>query len=185
MIDRSGNVTQFGAFNEILWHAGASSWKGLIGMNSRSIGIELTNLGGSSENKKGFVFLKHKNEQNSRYWQSYTEEQLSVLKAVSECLVKQYKIIDILGHDDIAPGRKSDPGPAFPWSLLKDSRPVMRTTASVNFRTGPGMNFLVIQVIPRGTSVFVDLSEGNNNSEFQKVEFNGKIGYVSKKYLSL
>lgn len=182
LIDRLGNIYQFGLFTEILWHAGTSQWKAanIIGMNSHSIGIELTNLGRTVQ-RPDSVLLKHKNEDKAVYWQSYTDIQMEVLKSVCDVLTKEYKLIEFLGHDDIAPGRKSDPGPAFDWSLLKDVEvlPTFKTNTSLNLRSGPGTNYKVILTLKEG-AVVKELSRSNGWSE---IEVNNKKGFVSNKYL--
>lgn len=96
-IARDGKVVQLVPFNIKAWHAGASSWKGLTGLNSYSIGIELQN--DSAED--------------------YTVKQLEVAAEISKSIVSKYSLKDIVGHSDIAPGRKIDPGPKFPMQLFK------------------------------------------------------------------
>jgi len=96
-ISRDGVVTQLVPFNIKAWHAGVSTWKGLTGLNSYSIGIELQNSGS----------------------QEYTEVQIKKAIEVCEALVKHYPIKEIIGHNDIAPNRKADPGKQFPWAKFK------------------------------------------------------------------
>lgn len=96
-ISREGVITQLAPFTTKCWHAGKSSWKGYVGLNSYSIGIELQNDG----------------------IQEYTEIQLAKAEAVCRALVKKYRIKEIVGHSDIAPGRKADPGKHFPIERFK------------------------------------------------------------------
>jgi len=98
-IGRDGSVVQLVKFNVKAWHAGASSWEGLTGLNSYSIGIELQNDS----------------------TQDYTPIQLEVSGNIAKALVNKYALKDILGHSDIAPGRKVDPGPKFPMALFKSA----------------------------------------------------------------
>ena len=86
----------------IAWHAGKSSWKNFNSLNKHSIGIEITNPGHSFKYKK------------------FSKPQLKSLVKLSKLLIKKYKIDakNILGHSDIAPDRKKDPGEKFPWKLL-------------------------------------------------------------------
>ena len=84
------------------WHAGASSWKNFKSLNKNSIGIEISNPGHNSNYKK------------------FSKKQIQSIKKLSKFLIKKYKINqkNILGHSDIAPNRKKDPGEKFPWKYL-------------------------------------------------------------------
>jgi N-acetylmuramoyl-L-alanine amidase len=84
------------------WHAGISSWKNHNSLNANSIGIEISNPG----HKFGYV--------------DFTKKQIKSLIKLSKFLIHKYKIKknNILGHSDIAPDRKTDPGEKFPWELL-------------------------------------------------------------------
>ena len=86
------------------WHAGISKWKGLDNLNFSSIGIEIVNLG----NGTGGVF------------QPYPDYQIKKVGELSRDIVTRYNIspFNVVGHADIAPGRKPDPGPLFPWKKL-------------------------------------------------------------------
>ncbi|NGM87402.1 N-acetylmuramoyl-L-alanine amidase [Parapusillimonas sp. SGNA-6] len=85
------------------WHAGLSEWYGRTDMNSASIGIEIVNHG----NEKG-------------EWEAYTPAQIDTLVALLKDISARHQIkpANIVGHSDIAPQRKIDPGPAFPWQEL-------------------------------------------------------------------
>ncbi len=84
------------------WHAGKSSWKNYKSLNQYSIGIEINNPGHQFNYKK------------------YSSKQINSILSLSKFLVKKYKIKkeNILGHSDIAPNRKKDPGEKFPWKYL-------------------------------------------------------------------
>ncbi len=100
-IERSGAVTQFVPFNRRAWHAGVSSWKGQFGCNDFSIGIEL----------EGTDTIP------------YTSDQYTSLAKITRLLMKAYPKItpeNITGHEHIASGRKTDPGPAFDWKRYCD-----------------------------------------------------------------
>lgn len=102
LIERSGQLTQFVPFNMRAWHAGQSKYQGRVACNDFSIGIELEGTD----------------------TQAYTDNQYSVLNAVITNLKMAYPHLsknNIAGHSDIAPGRKTDPGPAFDWSRLHSS----------------------------------------------------------------
>ena len=84
------------------WHAGVSSWKNFKSLNKYSIGIEISNSGHDYNYKK------------------FSKKQIQSLKKLSQFLIKKYKINkkNILGHSDIAPTRKKDPGEKFPWKYF-------------------------------------------------------------------
>ena len=86
------------------WHAGVSSWKNFKSLNKNSIGIEISNPGHNSSYKK------------------FSKKQIQSIRKLSKFLIKKYKINpkNILGHSDIAPIRKKDPGEKFPWKYLSE-----------------------------------------------------------------
>ena len=131
VIGRDGRIVQMVPFNQRAWHAGKSQWGAIVGLNSYSIGIELVNAGklvkkqGSFINWAGHIIpddevieATHKNETAPAFWHEYSKPQIDAAIAVSKALVPEYSILEILGHDDIAPKRKSDPGPAFPTTAF-------------------------------------------------------------------
>ena len=87
------------------WHAGRSKWKKIKSLNKYSIGIEIQNQG-------------HENG-----YEKYSLKQINSLKKLLKVLIKDYKIkpMNVLGHSDIAPERKKDPGEKFPWKNLAKS----------------------------------------------------------------
>ncbi|KPW88040.1 MULTISPECIES: N-acetylmuramoyl-L-alanine amidase [Pseudomonas syringae group] len=89
------------------WHAGESEWEGRTWLNSSSIGIEIVNPG-------------FKDTPAGRLWYPYTEAQIQSITVLLKDIVKRNKIDPkhIIGHSDIAPTRKQDPGPLFPWKRL-------------------------------------------------------------------
>ena len=101
-IKRNGQIIQMVPDLYIAWHAGISFWKKDKSLNYKSIGIELSNPG-------------HKNN-----YQNFPEKQIQSLIYISKYLKKKYNINkkNVLGHSDIAPLRKIDPGEKFPWKLL-------------------------------------------------------------------
>lgn len=102
LIDRNGAITQFVPFNKRAWHAGASCFGERDNCNDFSIGIELE---GTDD-------------------QLYSDAQYAQLAAVTQALMAHYPGISgdtITGHSDIAPGRKTDPGPAFDWTRFRSS----------------------------------------------------------------
>ena len=124
VIDRDGSIIQCRPFNVTCGHAGVSQWKGFKGLNSCSIGIELANAGddvplASKWSKFPPVIARHKNGGEVVGWEVYPPAQLAACEEVAKALVARYKLDDVVGHDDIAPDRKVDPGPAFPMAALR------------------------------------------------------------------
>ena len=101
-IERKGTIYQMVDDNKIAWHAGKSKWKNISSLNRYSIGIEI-------QNKGHFI-----------NYQSFPKKQIFSLIKLIKLLMKKYKIKkeNVLGHSDIAPLRKLDPGEKFPWNTL-------------------------------------------------------------------
>ncbi|MEK7360529.1 MAG: 1,6-anhydro-N-acetylmuramyl-L-alanine amidase AmpD [Pseudomonadota bacterium] len=99
LIRRSGELLQFVPCTKRAWHAGASAWCGRSRCNDFSIGIELE---GADD-------------------VPYSEAQYRVLAELTRALQSAYPIADIAGHCDVAPGRKTDPGPSFDWPRFRSS----------------------------------------------------------------
>ncbi len=128
VIDRDGTLYQCRPCNVTCGHAGVSRWthdgRTFAGLNSCTIGIEFAN-GGDSTNliRKWSKLLplvaRHKNGGTAKEWERYTPEQIATGKQLAAVLVKRYNLDAILGHDDIAPDRKVDPGPAFPMAEIR------------------------------------------------------------------
>jgi len=169
VVGKEGEIYQLVPFDTISWHAGKSSYKGRSGFNKYSIGIELDNAGpltksgtqymtwfGESRQAEEVIEAKQRNEASPRFWERYTKAQIEAVEQVCEVLAEKYPAIDsILGHEEIAPGRKLDPGPAFPLDKLRnvlmfDDRTVEDNDEypfegevipdSLNIREAPGMN---------------------------------------------
>jgi len=183
VIGRDGSVTQLVPFNRVAWHAGVSSWGGLDGMNSYSLGIELDNAGrltchgeqwrswfGDDYGSVDVIQAVHKHESALCGWHGYTAQQIDSTLRVAALLMDRYTLLDVLGHEDIAPHRKCDPGPAFPMDSFRSrllgridcSPPVYTTTTSLNIRSGPGTPFqqLTESPLPKGTTVRLISAEG-------------------------
>jgi N-acetylmuramoyl-L-alanine amidase len=133
VVGRDGTITQLIPFDTVAWHAGRSSYQGRVGYNKYSIGIEIDNAGRLSKSGSKFaawfgrkydaddvVKAVHRNESKAEYWHAYSEEQITAVGEICQALIKNYPIDTILGHEEIAPKRKSDPGPAFPLDKLRD-----------------------------------------------------------------
>ena len=102
LIKKSGEIVIFVPDLYVAWHAGVSSWKKYNFLNQNSIGIEISNPGHQFGYKK------------------FSRKQINSLIKLSKFLIKKYKINkkNILGHSDVAPLRKKDPGEKFPWEYL-------------------------------------------------------------------
>ena len=104
-ITSSGKLIQMVPDLYIAWHAGQSSWRNKKSLNASSIGIEISNPGHEYEYK------------------SFNKNQIKCLLKISKLLIKKYNIYkkNILGHSDVAPLRKLDPGEKFPWKFLAEN----------------------------------------------------------------
>lgn len=189
VIDMTGQITQLVPFNRRANHAGSSTWNGTDNMNFHAIGIELVNPGFvqalsngtyrrliSPNNYKVYpatvvtrlLAMRHKNkltgtDANASYWFKYPKAQLEALYSLSKVLADHYQLVQVLGHDDIAPVRKTDPGPAFSWEAFKTAvfghsnnvGSIFTINASdfANFRTEPSTNSVVIKKLARGYEV--------------------------------
>jgi N-acetylmuramoyl-L-alanine amidase len=102
LVQKNGHVLQLVPEERRAWHAGLSLWGGVSDINSRSIGIEIANGG----HPAGLP--------------DYSEEQIDSLTALCLAILQRHAIprYRVLGHSDVAPGRKLDPGERFPWARL-------------------------------------------------------------------
>jgi AmpD protein len=103
LIRRDGELIQFVPCASRAWHAGASGWRGRERCNDFSVGVELEGVDD----------------------QPYAGAQYSSLSRLFLLLRARYPIVDVVGHADIAPGRKTDPGPAFDWARFRDALTVV------------------------------------------------------------
>ena len=102
LINRGGKIFKIVKDKYVAWHAGKSKWRKYKNLNKNSIGVELVNKG------------------HSYGYQNFSKKQINALIKLSKTLKKKYKIKSnsVLGHSDIAPLRKIDPGEKFPWKDL-------------------------------------------------------------------
>ena len=105
-IKNNGDIVTLVPDLYIAWHAGKSLWRNYKSLNKNSIGIEINNPGHQHKYKK------------------FSNKQISSLLRLSKFLIKKYKINskNILGHSDIAPDRKKDPGEKFPWKYFSKNK---------------------------------------------------------------
>jgi AmpD protein len=97
LIRRDGELIQFVPCNRRAWHAGQSEWQGRGRCNDYSIGVEME---GADD-------------------RPFTAAQYAVLADLAKGLKQAYPIRDVVGHSDVAPGRKTDPGPQFDWDRFR------------------------------------------------------------------
>ena len=215
VVGRNGSVSQLVPFDTVAWHAGRSTYEGRSGYNKFSIGIEIDNAGPLTKRGNGYAawFGKiypadevigaiHPNESQSKFWQCYTEEQIEKVYEICNLLCDTYEMKNILGHEEISPGRKTDPGPAFPLEQLRrhilihdrdeegpEEFELLDTTSNygivtankLNIRSGPGTHMdKAGSPLEKGDKVEI---VGENDGWY---EVNVKTkGWVSKDYISV
>lgn len=105
VIEENGDIYQLVDDIHRAWHAGVSEWGGETDINSASLGIELVHPG------------------HEWGYRDFMEPQIEALIGLCKALVSQYNIPleRVLGHEDVAPGRKQDPGELFPWERLRSA----------------------------------------------------------------
>lgn len=108
-VRRDGRIVQFVACDRRAWHAGRSQWCGRDNCNDYSVGIELE--GADS--------------------QPFAAAQYAALWSLIDALRRRYPIAAIAGHSDVAPGRKTDPGPHFDWAAVRARYPTLTLPAEV------------------------------------------------------
>ena len=188
VVDRDGAVVQLVELDTVAWHAGVSRHLSRSGLNKFSIGIEIVNAGrlnrtaagefltwfGARVDPKEALQLAHRNESAPSWWHAYTEEQIESVFELTRKLVAGLPIRHILGHEEIAPGRKTDPGPAFPLDQMRarvlgtqrdvddEGDDLVQPTTGVvaatllNTRTGPSIISPTASVpLRRGTAVTI------------------------------
>lgn len=219
VVSREAEVVQMADLNVITWHAGRSGYvfpdhtKNTF--NKHSIGIEISNDGYLT--KKGdkyynafnqevasefVVEAQHRNSDrvSIKYWHTYTDVQIKKVYEICEALIKEYPTIKyILGHEEIAPTRKVDPGPAFPLDDLREKMNVWmpaetppvpqrtkfafgttgKASAVINFRSGPSTAYEKVAEMLQKDEVVLVISEQNGWLEVeQDIE-----GWVAKQYI--
>ncbi len=208
VVDRDGSITQLVPFNKIAWHAGQSSYNGRTGYNNYSVGIEIVNAGpltksgnvyrswyGEAFNPSEVIEAIHRNQSTPKFWHIYTPEQITAVTNLCTVLIEEYNMKYILGHEEIAPTRKTDPGPAFPLDKIRtqllggssrvdDAEEDLPDSGRVNvnnlnIRALPNVKAeLVAKPLTKGTKVKI-LSESNGWYNV-KVEIEG---WVAAKFI--
>lgn len=220
VVGREGEIVQLVKLNVIAWHAGKSGYsfpdKKRTTFNKYSIGIEISNDGFlkkvdgkymnwyKKEVAAEFAYEgKHRNYPKTRstFWHSYTDIQTKRVYEICAALIKEYPTIKyILGHEEIAPGRKTDPGPAFPLDDLrkemkvwipgtpepepkKEKMPlgtVGVASGKINFRSGPSSSFeKTAEAVEKDEKVLILSKVGDWYEVMQDI-----TGWISKKYVT-
>lgn len=188
VLGHDGAITQMARFDEKCWHAGKSRWDGIVGLNSHSVGIEIVNWGwltGGAGNWKSWtgtsvpddrvIVATHKNETSARGWEIYDPAQLEACIDMVRAIAEAYGLgpQHILGHEDISPGRKQDPGPAWDMDRFRsavfgrddesgdvEQRYRVESSSGLNLRMGPGIGNDVIEKLKDGTEVIKIEAQG-------------------------
>jgi len=205
VIGQAGDIYQLVSFDTISWHAGTSYYKGRSSFNHFSIGIEIDNagelvkVGDTYQSYFGKIFTEdeiikapHRNDSSKkiRYWQKYTDIQLQLVEEICKLLIDKYDIKYILGHEEIAPDRKIDPGPAYPLDELR-FKLFNKTLSNITTDTGEvSAMALNIRSAPNiiAEQIFKPLRQGTKVKILEefgawyKVEL-PIVGWVSKKYI--
>lgn len=178
VVGRDGRIVQLAPFNTVTWHAGISQWAGLDGLNQHAIGIEMDNAGllhregerfvswfGRAFAEKDVVLAAHRFGGGVQPWHAFPQAQIERVLELCQLLVGQYGLQGVLGHEDIARGRKTDPGPAFPLLAVQvramgrgtDVVPRMLVNAALlNIRSGPGAEFdKVAPALKKGAELLI------------------------------
>lgn len=188
VLGHDGAITQMARLNEKCWHAGRSRWAGISGLNSHSVGIEIANWGwlkGGAGNWKSHVGTHvedsrvivdtHRNGGQRLGWEIYDEVQVATCVEMVRAIAEKYGLgpQHILGHDDISPGRKQDPGPA--WHMEKfrslvfgraddggdvELRYQVVSQNGLNMRDGPGVGHNKVKLLANGSEVLQIEREG-------------------------
>tara|TARA_B100000035_G_scaffold295008_1_gene285730 strand:- start:6 stop:749 length:744 start_codon:yes stop_codon:yes gene_type:complete len=156
-IKNNGEILKLIPEQYIAWHAGISFWKNYKSLNKYSIGIEISNQG-----------------HNIKYKKFSKKQILSILK-LSKYLIKKYKISSrfILGHSDISPDRKKDPGEKFPWKYLSKKK--------VSYWHDLSQNELLIYRNKKTS----DLDKNKFIKNLNKIGYSKKIGIKKRKFSNI
>lgn len=211
-IDTDGVVYQHAPFNIKTWHAGPSEHMGYHGLNGHSIGIEIVNVGWlrdeghmwarrdsngtivaqAPKSAAGVIAPNARVGSGDFFWPAYTQAQLDSVAAITEDIIAEYDILDIVSHEEIdSRGWKTDPGPSFPMADFKrllfstphrdlDADTYQVTASSLNVRQGPGTEFSVKGSVRIGDIVSVVSTDGR----WMRLDIDGNTdGWVHGAYL--
>lgn len=189
VVDHDGSITQLIPCNKVGWHAGKSRWKTHDGINDHSVGIEIVNWGKLLRTGAGWkswtnrsvaddrvIVEEHKHSPGTDYgWELFDPAQIEATIGIARAIVEHYDLEpwDVVGHDDISPKRKIDPGPAFDMDRFRarvfgrevdswnEDVFVVSSSSGLNMRVQPGVNERLIKNLPDKTEVNVVERRGN------------------------
>jgi N-acetylmuramoyl-L-alanine amidase len=206
VLGRDGRIVQLAPFNVVTWHAGVSQWSGLNGLNNYAIGIEMDNAGLLHREGDRFVswfgktypadealLAEHRHGGGVQPWHGYAETQIARALELCELLVGHYGLQDVLGHEDIARGRKVDPGPAFPLAAVRAralgrgadvEQRLMVTASSLNIRSGPGASFDKVAPALKKGAELIQLEPQDRWSRVAVVGITDLEGWVSNDFVA-
>lgn len=213
VIGHDGQITQMRTFDKVCFHAGKSRWKNIKGLNSHSVGIEIANWGKLTKTSAGgwvswtgktvasdrVVEEEHKHFPGKlQGWEIFDEQQLMATVEAAKAIVAEYdmKPWDVIGHEDISPIRKVDPGPAFDMDAFRalvfgrdeddwdDLLYKVNSNSGLNMRTGPGTGNSVIKNLADGAVVHVIENVGNWWLVAEVIDGDDDVtGYVHRHWL--
>ncbi len=187
VIERDGAVIQCVPLDRVAWHAGKSRWRDIVGLNAHSFGIELANWGYLKRAGEGwssytgtripepFVAVhRNGNPDGSRQpigWEPYPQAQFEAAVDIVRALVRRYHVDEIVGHDDISPTRKWDPGPAFDMARFRaavfggrreEGDTLLKVTPAngLNLRRDPSTMQAAVELLKQGTLLEPLATEG-------------------------
>ena len=147
LIDKGGDIFNLVNLDKRAWHAGESMWGNYDDINSRSIGIEIVNSG---------EVIK----------EDYTAKQINSISVLLNSLLKDYNIENILGHSDIAPTRKIDPGVHFPWQKIYQSLGLEWVKDRVNNERVKKPDYLVfLKRLKEFGYPYIEMNAGNTKNQ--------------------
>lgn len=213
VIGRDGSITQMAPFDEVCWHAGRSRWRDVRGLNAHSVGIEIANWGrlersaagtwltwsGESIPSDRVMLAEHKHHPGQLTgWEVFPAVQVAAVIEATQVIVDEYGIepIDLVGHDDIAPLRKIDPGPAFGLDRFRarvfgraeddwdDALFEVDARSGLNLRAEPTVSSRILKTLPDKTLVNVIQNHGTWWLIAEVVDGNDDVtGYVHSRWL--
>ncbi|BBH53073.1 N-acetylmuramoyl-L-alanine amidase [Fluviispira sanaruensis] len=169
--------------NKRAYHAGISTWKGRTNINDTSVGVEIVNL--------GFMCLDGNADctKEKRKWFPYPEEQQTLIVELAKDIQKRFQIdpLCVVAHSDIAVGRKSDPGPLFPWKLLAENgvgswvteNEIIREIQNINKNIHSDISRLLVQI--RLYEFGYEIKNLNVSDNFVLDKMKKNYGYDAKK----